>query len=131
MSEHRVCPRCNGVAKSVSPVKKPTQAHQIVYGCPACGLCFNHEMKPVLDRPEQLRDIFRGATKGHETVLGILKAVGSSSGKKTKGNAASMVLAETKMLEYGVQMWFDGLKQGLLLGTIETMKEMDDGEAGS
>ena len=125
MEKQMVCPRCNGIARLVSPVRNATQVTQVAYGCPACGLAFNNEKKAILDDPTKLRDIFRGATKGHETVLGILKNVGAG-GEKSKGNAAAMALAESKLLEYGVQMWFDGLKQGLLLGTIETMRDIDE-----
>jgi hypothetical protein len=131
MEKHMVCPRCNGVARLIAPVKNPTGPDQVAYGCPACGLAFNSEKQPILDNQTKLRDIFRGASAGHQTVLGILKGMDGQTDSKSKSNAASMALAESKMLEYGVQMWFDGLRQGLLLGTIETMKGMDDGETGS
>lgn len=110
------CPKCGGSAGLLVPLKAANE-EIAVYGCTACGHTFNHEGKAFIDGPSHLRDVFRGATMGQETMAHMLKG--------EKFNPATKALLQAQVIEYGLQMWFDGLKQGLLLGAI---RETKDGE---
>jgi hypothetical protein len=107
------CPKCGGLASLIIPLKKVEQA-LAVYGCSACGFVFDANGKAFLRDTGELRDVFRGATLAHQT---LADAFGGST-----MNAATRAVLTAQLLEYGMMMYFDGLKQGLLLGTIQTVK---------
>lgn len=113
------CPRCAGAGKLVVPGKTPLE--QSVYGCPACGFCFTAEGKQFADNLKELKDFFRGATLGQKTLAEGLKDVDLPPGAR--------VLMMAQIIEYGTTMWFDGLKQGLLLGALDrNYKEKTSGD---
>ena len=111
------CPKCGSVATDITPSKSATSIK--AYGCAACGYAFTGDGRPVVQNNQQLADVFRAATEGQKTLLDVFSA--------DKLDPATRAVLTTKLLEYGVQMWFDGLKQGILLGTVQEMKK--DGEA--
>jgi len=107
------CPKCKGVAHLAVPAKIAEQAYP-VYGCPACGHAFKENGTAFVDDMSTLKDYFHGATLGNKALtegLGDMKLP-----------PAAMVLLQTQIIEYGTSMWFDGLKQGLLLGAINAHK---------
>jgi hypothetical protein len=101
------CPRCQGRSVPLSPVKRPGQDYS-VYGCKACGLTFTADGKAYVEKTEELKDIFSGATGAHKVILEGLA--------KERLNPATRTLLSARIMEYGSDMWFEGLKQGLLLG---------------
>lgn len=112
------CPKCQGHAALIIPLKKVDKG-AAVYGCSACGHTFHSSGAAFLKDAGELRDVFRGATLANRTLMDSL------GGEKM--NAATRAVLTAHLLEYGMQMYFDGLKQGLLLGTISQEK----GDAGS
>jgi predicted RNA-binding Zn-ribbon protein involved in translation (DUF1610 family) len=105
------CPKCKGSAGLIVPLKK-VDKRMAVYGCSACGFSFKADGGAFVKDAEQLRDVFRGATLADQT---LTEALGGE-----KLNPATRAVLTAQLLEYGMQMYFDGLKQGLLLGTIRT-----------
>ena len=115
------CPKCGSVATNITPVKQnPTNI--TAYGCQVCGYAFDGAGKPIVNSTKQLADVFRAATEGQQTIQELFG--------QNKLDPATRVAFTAKLLEYGVQMWFDGLKQGLLLTAIQEIKN-DDGKTGS
>ena len=108
------CPKCQGAAKLITPLKAVDQ-RVAVYGCSACGYAFKADGGVFLEDTSKLRDYFRGATLGNETLLEAMKG--------EQMNPATRTLFTAMMMEYGLQMWFDGLRQGLLLGAIQQEKK--------
>lgn len=104
------CPKCGGAAPIIVPLKK-VDKRMAVYGCPACGYAFGADGGAYLKDSSQLRDIFRGATLANRT---LVESIGGE-----KLNPATRAVLTAQLLEYGMQMYFDGLKQGLLLGTVQ------------
>lgn len=113
------CPKCKGAARSVVPAQFERKSFTI-YGCLACGHAFKEDGTAYVDNMADLRDYFRGATLGHRTLNEGLKDVTLSP--------ASKILLQAQVLEYGTNMWFDGLKQGLLLGAIQASHEDKNGK---
>ncbi|NDC22623.1 MAG: hypothetical protein EBZ49_00610 [Proteobacteria bacterium] len=111
------CPQCKSVAINITPLKNHDRSIA-VYACQACGFAFKSDGGAFVSDSEKLKDVFRGATLGQKTL------VESLGGENL--NAATKALLTARLLEYGTQMWFDGLKQGLLLGAIKS--EKDNGE---
>ncbi len=112
------CPQCGGVATDITPLKTK-DARIAVFGCRACGYAFKENGGAFVENPEQLRDVFRGATLGKQTLLETM------AGEKL--NPATQAVLAARLMEYGLQMWMDGLKQGVLLGAIKQDKEKQDG----
>lgn len=111
------CPKCKGVAVLIVPLKK-VDKRMAAYGCPACGNAFTLDGGAFVKDAGELKDVFRGATLANRTL------VESLGGEKL--NPATRAVLVAQLMEYGVQMYFDGLKQGLLLGTIQAEKEAKD-----
>lgn len=105
------CPKCQAVAYPLSPVK---DAAPKLFACSACGHAFDASGRAYIDDVAELNDHFRGATLGKKTLVEML------AGEKL--NPATKSLMTAQLLEYGTQMWFDGLKQGLLLGAMQLEK---------
>lgn len=108
------CPKCKGVSVLIVPLKK-VDKRMAAYGCPACGHAFSLDGGDFLKDAGELRDVFRGATLANRTLVEAL------AGEKL--NPATRAVLTAQLLEYGIQMYFDGLKQGLLLGTVQAEKE--------
>ena len=89
-------------AKDVSPA---------VYGCVACGFCFSENGSKYVDNLKDLKDYFRGATLGQKTLSEGLKDYDLPPAVKA--------LLMAQIIQYGTTMWFDGLKQGLLMGALD------------
>jgi len=105
------CPKCNSVTHNIAPTKSATP----VYGCPTCGYVCHPNGEPVVTNPQQLANIFRVATEGQKTLQEVFG--------QAQMDPATKAILITKLVEYGTQMWFDGLKQGILLGTVQEMKK--------
>ena len=108
------CPKCEAVATNMTPLKNLDRS-MAIYGCSACGYAFKADGGEFVENANQLRDVFRGATEGQKTLLESL------NGEKL--NPATRNLLTARLIEYGLTMWNDGLKQGILLGTIQSEKE--------
>jgi hypothetical protein len=104
------CPKCKGAAGLIVPLKK-VDRRMAVYGCSHCGHAFSADGGVYLKDSGELRDIFRGATLVNRTLTE------SILGEKL--NPATRAVLTAQLLEYGMQMYFDGLKQGLLLGAVQ------------
>ena len=113
-----ICSKCGSEATNITP----TRATNIikVFGCSVCGNTFSENGAPVVTDSKKLADVFRAATEGNKTLQEHFNI--------DKLDPATKAIMTTKMLEYGVQMWFDGLKQGILLSTV---KELYDGKVRS
>lgn len=114
MSQAKVidCPKCKGAAVDITPLKKKDE-RIAVYGCQKCGYAFTADGKAFVENPEQLQDIFRGATMGNQAVIDMLLGTGEDVNPTTKA------LLVARMMEYGLQMYFDGVRQGILLGVLQ------------
>lgn len=106
------CPKCKGAAVDITPLKKKDE-RIAVYGCQACGFAFTADGKAFVKDGEALQDVFRGATQGNQALVDMLIGTGEHI------NPTTRALLAARMLEYGVTMWMDGLKQGILLGVIQ------------
>jgi len=106
------CPKCGGEAADITPLKVK-DARIAVYACytPKCGYTFKAGGGAFVEGPEQLRDVFRGATLADRALTETM------AGEKL--NPATKALFQARLVEYGLTMWFDGLKQGLLLGAVQ------------
>jgi hypothetical protein len=113
-NQRKICPKCEGVASLLSPVKH-VEISAAVYACAACAHVFRADGAEYLEDTKALRDHFRGASLANKTLIASL------GGEKV--NAATKAVLTAQLLEYGTQMWFDGLKQGLLLGAIQAEKK--------
>jgi hypothetical protein len=114
----KACPQCGGAATNITPVKSK-QELIAVYACPACGYAFKANGGAFVENPEKLQDVFRGATLGKQTLMEVM------AGEKL--NPATQALFAARLMEYGLQMWMDGLKQGVMLGAIKQDREIKNG----
>jgi Zn ribbon nucleic-acid-binding protein len=121
VAKTKECPKCKGTAPLIVPLKKVTEEKVAAYGCAKCGHAFRSDGAQIIKTPDELRDIFRGATQGNKTLLEMFQGQDVPEATRT--------LFMARMVEYGLQMWNDGLKQGLLLGTLQQNYKGDsDGE---
>jgi predicted phage tail protein len=111
--ETRNCVRCQGVAIDITPLKEH-DVEQAIFACQTCGQTFRHDGTAFVAHAGALRDIFRGATLAGQTLDDAL------GGQQL--NAATRALLTARLVEYGLSMWMDGVKQGILLGTIQKEK---------
>jgi len=117
------CPACGAVATDITPLKN-TNRSIAVFACSGCGKAFKENGGLFVETKEQLRDVFRGATLGNEKLAELMR--GETMTPETK----AVLIA--KLLEYGLQMWFDGLRQGLLMNAVQERKqEEQNGKGGS
>lgn len=103
------CPKCQGVSFLIAP------SHEVpkniaVYGCKSCGLKSNFEGKAIIASQEDFSNISKMTKLASELV-------NNNSDENLGFAAKSVLLAE--MVSYGMNMWYDGLKQGLLLAAVE------------
>lgn len=101
------CPKCGSIATDINPLKGHTE-DQSVFVCEACKHVFKSDGLAYCSNNEELRDVFKGATAANSALLRAL------DGEQLPPLVFAML--KLRMVEYGLQMWFDGLKQGLLLG---------------
>lgn len=101
----KTCPKCNSVAHDVTPLKKKDERIAI-YACELCGYAFTSDGKSFIKDAEQLQKTF--ATAGNEGLVDMLM------GTKEKVNPATFALLSARMIEYGLTMWMDGYRTGLL-----------------
>jgi hypothetical protein len=109
------CGKCGAPAHLVVPLKVVSKK-MAVYGCPACGHTFRYGGAVFLENPDQLRDTFRAATLGQE-MFGDQKM-----------DPSLALMFQARLMEFGTHMFYDGVKQGLLLGALQlSSKEKSDG----
>jgi hypothetical protein len=104
------CPHCKAKAQLLSPFKNATD-RDAVYGCGTCGFSFRSDGGAFVSNVGELQEIFRGATLGNKTLVDVLKG--------EVLNPATKAFLVARIMEYGLQMWQDGLKQGILLGVLQ------------
>jgi hypothetical protein len=107
------CPRCQGTAPLLEPMRI-LDKRVAVYGCKACGFAFKADGGAYVADTKELRDYFRGGTLANQTLMEAL------AGEKL--NPATKILLQARLVEYGTQMWFDGLKQGLMMGAASAQE---------
>lgn len=95
------CTKCNS----------ETQRIHDVNACMSCGYTFTDDGKSVIQDLKEIADVFRVATEGSKTLKDVFEI--------EKMQPAQKAALTAKLVEYGTQMWYDGLKQGLLLGAIQ------------
>lgn len=110
------CVKCGSAMTPLAPAK---DAHLKAFGCTTCGYVCDDGGKPIVTNNKQLGDVFRAATEGSKTLRDVFGI--------DKMDPATKAAMTSKLLEYGTQMWFDGLKQGLLMSAIQEQH----GKAGS
>jgi len=111
MSE-KSCPICKGAAYEMQPrglgkvkIDKP------FFACTNCGANFDKSNNILHKNPadiDQISMIATGARKMAES-LPEFESMGS----------ASQALFQARMAEFGLQVWFDGYKHGLLTNAIQ------------
>lgn len=108
--QRRECPKCQGVAINVTPLKVHNE-RAAIFACQTkgCGYAFQFDGEAYLNGPEDLSGWFKGVIGANEGLSEIL-------GTKTM-NPATRNLILARMVDYGMQMFSDGLKQGLLINT--------------
>jgi hypothetical protein len=80
----------------------------------ACGFTFTDDGRSVIHDVKEIANIFSAATEGNKTLQDVFEI--------ERMDPAQKAAITAKLLEYGTMMWFDGLKQGLLLGAIQESK---------
>lgn len=115
------CPKCQGAAPCLTPMKAVAKRNAI-YACPACAHTFTADGGAYVDNTTELRDYFRGAELGRQTL------VQSLAGEKL--NPATLALLQAELTAYGMVMWNDGFKTGLLFGAkqLEASAQKTPGE---
>lgn len=113
------CPQCKGTSRLLSPLKELPEG-MAVYACSACSYTHKADGGAYVGDTEQLHDVFQAATLGKQT---LDKTLGGEN-----LNPATKAFLQAQIMEYGVQMWFDGLKQGLLLGAVQKEKGGKNGD---
>lgn len=107
------CPRCKGTAPLMQPMKI-TDRRNAVYGCKACGFTFKADGGAYVENVKELKDYFHAGTRAQLTLVEAM------AGERL--NPATRILLTARLVEYGTQMWFDGLKQGLVLGATSAQE---------
>jgi len=100
--------KCGGETVDINPFGKDDPLRSI-HACQACGLATNSDGSYIIQDTENMNlkkfsDVFHAAS-GAETII-------------YANNFFSKTMLFAKMVDYGCQMWMDGLKQGLLLGVL-------------
>ena len=105
------CARCGGQAYLMRPegLGGVTLPHKI-YSCPTCGANTSENGKILLTNIQELKQI--------STVAAASKKMTEGMPELQKLVAAAKSLFEARAAEYGIQMWFDGYKHGLLVNAI-------------
>lgn len=103
------CPKCNQGATSLSPLKKSNE-RAVVFLCQnkRCSYTWTVDGGAFVKDTDQLKAVFSAATEARNTLEAVL------FGEKL--NPATRALMLAKLTEYGLMMWMDGLKQGLVVG---------------
>lgn len=118
-SDRSECPKCKSTAKLMTPLKS-TPKDKAVYGCFACGFTFNDGGHQYISGADKLSSFVKGAADSTE-------ALAAAAGQ-TDLNPAALLVLQAQMVEYGTERWFDGLKQGLLLGARAAQKGSVNGK---
>lgn len=103
------CPKCQKQALGATPLKTDNP-RAVVFMCSngKCGYTFTVDGGAFVQDGAQLRDYFRAMSLGKTTLEKVL------FGEKLNPHTRSLLMAH--ILEYGVTMWMDGVKTGLLYG---------------
>lgn len=115
----KACPKCNGMAADITPLKHKDERIS-VYACENCGYAFRADGKAFVKDTEALGDMF--ASQGNQALVDMLLGTGE------KLNKATFALLSARMVEYGLTMWMDGYKAGLL---TKVKQEEYDGKVRS
>lgn len=117
--QKRVCPKCQGTAVNITPLKTHN-SKVAVFACQACGYSSRMDGGAYITDPTELKEHFLGLIGAKSTITDLI--AGEGLPKATRN------LLIARITEYGLQMWNDGLKQGLL---IDVIKENYDGKVRS
>lgn len=104
------CPKCGSTSSVITPQVFKEKMPE-VWGCRACGYTYDSAGREVITDPKQVADHLR-AGEHAEKIFGVMKGLPPAL------RAAVVGL----LVEYGSNMWYEGLKQGLLLSTIGETK---------
>lgn len=114
------CPKCQGVSFLISPTED-IPLEKAVYGCKACGHLFDYKFRAFIKSNEKVKDVFKGVSLAKELV-------DSTTPPDLSDTAKTVLMAS--MINYGINMWYDGLKQGLLISVIESEAKKDKSNDG-
>jgi hypothetical protein len=103
------CPKCGGALFLAVP--DATAAGQRLYGCKLCFHTCQADGTPFVEC-DDLKDVFRAATEGQAVYDKMLASQHFSP--------AARAVFQAEIVSYGLQMWQDGFKQGLLMGALKT-----------
>jgi len=115
------CPICGVPATGHTPIKtEDTRA--MVFICPSrkCNYAWTVQGGVFVKDADELKDVFRSTALGRQTLEDVL------FGKTL--NSATRALMLARLTEYGLQMWMDGLKTGLVNGTRQRENTIPSGE---
>lgn len=109
------CSKCGSATTPLAPTHD--SAHK-AFGCMVCGFVSDDTGKPIVKNAKQLSDVFRVATEGDKTLRDVFEL--------NKMDPATRAAMTARLLEYGNQMWFDGLKQGLFMSAVEAQHDKNN-----
>lgn len=114
--EKSICPQCKGEAVNITPLKEHDRSLAI-FCCKkkGCGFTFKADGGAYVKDPNELKDWFSGVIKGNQALTELLMG--------EKLNPATRNLFLARITEYGLQMWNEGFKQGLLVNALQQHKE--------
>lgn len=104
----KTCPRCESDAVSISPVKA-TNDRAVVFVCTKkkCSYTFKVSGGAFVEDADDLTDAFKTGRAANDALDKILL------GEKLNPSTRALLLAN--IVEYGIGMWQDGLKTGLVI----------------
>ena len=115
------CPKCEVLATGSTPIKTK-DARAMVFICPGkkCGYSWTVQGGEFVKDSDDLRDVFKSTTLGQKTLEDVL--FGQTL------NPATRALMLARLTEYGLQMWMDGLKTGLVNGARQREDTISSGK---
>lgn len=106
------CPQCKSAGVSISPIKA-TNDRSVVFVCTSkkCSYTFKASGGAFVKDADALTDIFKLGRDARETLDRVLL------GEKVNPSTKALLIAE--IVEYGIGMWQDGLKTGLVISATK------------
>lgn len=111
------CPQCKAKAVSLSPVKA-TNERAVVFICTnkKCSHAFKVSGGAFVKDADELTDVFKAGKMANEALDRVLL------GEKVNPSTRALLMAN--IVEYGMNMWQDGLKTGLVINAIKQEANM-------